>query len=147
VELAGTTVKRASLHNVEEIERKDVRVGDLVIVEKAGKIIPHIVRVEKHERKGSLRKFVFPTHCPECKTQLVKDEGGVYIRCPNELCPAQIKERLRYFATRNAMDVEGLGDKLVDQLVTSGAVHTYGDLYRLDLDTLTNLERMGQKSS
>ncbi len=147
VELAGTTVKRASLHNADEIERKDVRIGDVVVVEKAGKIIPHIVRVEKAERKGSLRKFHFPTHCPECKTEVVKDSGGVYIRCPNPECPAQIKERLRYFATRSAMDIEGLGDKLVDQLVETGAVKNYGDLYRLDLDTLTNLERMGKKSS
>ena len=87
VELAGTIVRRASLHNADEIERKDVRVGDVVVVEKAGKIIPHIVRVEKHERQGHPRKFVFPTHCPECDTALVKDEGGVYIRCPNPRVP------------------------------------------------------------
>ncbi len=147
VELAGTIVKRASLHNADEIERKDVHIGDLVVVEKAGKIIPHIVRVEKAERQGHPRKFVFPTHCPECKTALVKDSGGVYIRCPNPECPAQVKERLRYFASRNAMDIEGLGDKLVDQLVETGAVKSYGDIYRLDLDTLENLERMGRKSS
>jgi DNA ligase (NAD+) len=147
VELAGTIVKRASLHNADEIERKDVRIGDTVIVEKAGKIIPHVVRVEKAEREGHPRKFVFPTRCPECHTALVKDEGGVYIRCPNLACPAQVKERLRYFASRNAMDIEGLGDKLVDQLVETGAVKNYGDLFRLDLDTLVNLERMGQKSS
>ncbi len=147
VELAGTIVKRASLHNADEIERKDVRVGDVVIVEKAGKIIPHIVRVEKAERQGHPRKFVFPTHCPACETKLVKDEGGVYIRCPNLECPAQVKERLRYFASRAAMDIEGLGDKLVDQLVETGAVKNYGDLYRLNLQTLVDLERMGQKSS
>jgi DNA ligase (NAD+) len=147
VELAGTIVKRASLHNADEIERKDVRIGDTVVVEKAGKIIPHIVRVEKAERQGHPRKFVFPSQCPECKTKLVKDSGGVYIRCPNPLCPAQLKERLRYFASRNAMDIEGLGDKLVDQLVETGAVKSYGDLYRLDIETLENLERMGRKSS
>ncbi len=122
-------------------------IGDVVVVEKAGKIIPHIVRVEKHERKGHPRKFVFPTHCPECETAVVKDEGGVYIRCPNPECPAQVKERLRYFASRNAMDIEGLGDKLVDQLVETGAVKNYGDLFRLDVDTLVELERMGRKSS
>jgi DNA ligase (NAD+) len=147
VELAGTTVSRASLHNADEIERKDIRPGDVVVVEKAGKIIPHIVRVEKAERQGHPRKFVFPTHCPECHTELVKDEGGVYIRCPNPQCPAQLKERLRYFASRNAMDIEGLGDKLVDQLVETGAVKSYGDLYQLDLKTLVDLERMGRKSS
>lgn len=147
VELAGTVVSRASLHNADEIDRKDVRVGDVVVVEKAGKIIPHIVRVEKHLRKGHLEKFHFPKHCPECHASLVKDEGGVYIRCPNPHCPAQLKERLRYFAGRNAMDIEGLGDKLVDQLVADGLVRSYGDLYRLTLEKLVDLERMGQKSS
>ncbi|HVC94921.1 MAG TPA: NAD-dependent DNA ligase LigA [Pirellulales bacterium] len=147
VELAGTTVSRASLHNADEIERKDVRVGDVVVVEKAGKIIPHIVRVEKHLRQGNLKKFHFPTHCPDCHAAVVKDEKGVYIRCPNPQCPAQLKERLRYFAGRNAMDIEGLGDKLVDQLVNDGLVKSYGDLYRLTLERLENLERMGRKSS
>jgi DNA ligase (NAD+) len=147
VELAGTTVSHASLHNADEIRRKDVRPGDVVVVEKAGKIIPHIVRVEKHERKGSLREFIFPTDCPECGTKLVKDEGGVYIRCPNLQCPAQVKERIRYYASRNAMDIEGLGDKLVDQLVGAGLVRSCGDLYRLSLDRLIPLERMGRKSS
>jgi DNA ligase (NAD+) len=147
VELAGTVVRRASLHNADEIERKDIRVGDVVIVEKAGKVIPHIVRVEKHERKEELEKFKFPTKCPECHTPLVKDEGGVYIRCPNVDCPAQARERIRYFATRNAMDIEGLGDKLVEQLVTEKLVRRYGDLYRLTAEQLTDLERMGKKSS
>ena len=147
VELAGTTVSRASLHNADEIERKDVRVGDVVVVEKAGKIIPHIVRVEKHQRTGRPRRFVFPAHCPQCQTPVVKDEGGVYIRCPNRYCPAQIKERIRYYASRHAMDIEGLGDKLVDQLVGKGLVRNYADLYRLELDQLTALERMGEKSA
>jgi DNA ligase (NAD+) len=147
VELAGTTVSRASLHNADEIERKDVRVGDIVIVEKAGKIIPHIVRVEKHQRKAGLKKYEFPENCPECKARLKKDAGGVIIRCPNPKCPAQLKERLRHYASRNAMDIEGLGDKLVDQLVTDDLVHGYGDLYRLNLDDLVKLERMGEKSS
>jgi DNA ligase (NAD+) len=147
VQLAGTTVSRASLHNAEEIERKDVRVGDVVVVEKAGKIIPHIVRVEKHERKGSPRKFVYATTCPACETPLVKDEGGVYIRCPNLDCPAQVRERVQYFASRNAMDIAGLGEKLVDQLVSSELVRTLGDLYRLTPEKLMELERMGRKSS
>ena len=147
VELAGTTVSRASLHNAEEIQRKDVRVGDVVVVEKAGKIIPHVVRVEVAERKGDLPKFKFPKKCPECGTPAVKDEGGVYIRCPNPQCPAQVKERIRYYASRNAMDIEGLGDKLVDQLVSQGLVAGYGDLYRLTPDKLMELERMGRKSA
>jgi DNA ligase (NAD+) len=147
VQLAGTTVSRASLHNADEIARKDIRVGDVVVVEKAGKIIPHVVRVEKHERTRELTAFVFPQTCPECATALVKDEGGVYIRCPNLDCPAQVKERLRHFASRNCMDIEGLGDKLVDQLVEQRLVSGYGDLYRLTLEPLVGLERMGRKSS
>ncbi|MCP4190696.1 MAG: NAD-dependent DNA ligase LigA [Planctomycetaceae bacterium] len=147
IELAGTTVSRASLHNAEEIERKDVRVGDVVVVEKAGKIIPHIVRVEKHERTESLPPFKYPIVCPECQTELVKDKGGVYIRCPNLYCTAQVKERVRYFASRNAMDIEGLGDKLVDQLVGGELIADYADLYRLTLDQLCELERIGEKSA
>jgi DNA ligase (NAD+) len=149
VEIDRTIVSRVSLHNADEIQRKDVRVGDMVLVEKAGRIIPHIVRVEKHERKSDLPVFEFPTHCPECETELVKDAGGVYIRCPNLACPAQVKERIRYFASRKAMDIEGLGDKLVDQLVSGGLVASYGDLYRLkDRKTdLLSLERMGEKSA
>jgi DNA ligase (NAD+) len=147
VQLAGTTVSRASLHNADEIRRKDIREGDVVIVEKAGKIIPHIVRVERHERKQDLPPWEFPDCCPECGTTLVKDEGGVYIRCPSLSCPAQLKERLRYFASRNCMDIEGLGDKLVDQLVDGDLVRGYADLYRLTAEQLIPLERMGKKSS
>ncbi|HTN75685.1 MAG TPA: NAD-dependent DNA ligase LigA, partial [Pirellulaceae bacterium] len=147
VQLAGTVVSRASLHNADEIVRKDIRPGDTVIVEKAGKIIPHIVRVEAHLRTQDLPKFAFPTNCPACDTQLVKDEGGVYIRCPNLNCPAQVKERLRFFATRNAMDIEGLGDKLVDQLVNEKLVAKYSDLYTLASERLQQLDRMGKKSA
>lgn len=147
IALAGTTVSRASLHNAEEIQRKDIRVGDWVVVEKAGKIIPRVVRVEKQKRTGELAEFAFPTHCPNCQTLLVKDTEGVYIRCPNFQCPAQVKERIRFFASRPAMDIEGLGDKLVDQLVSLGCVKSYGDLYRLTAEQLESLERMGKKSS
>jgi DNA ligase (NAD+) len=147
VELANTIVSRASLHNAEEIERKDIRVGDTVIVEKAGKVIPHIVRVETHLRPEGAKPFKFPTKCPECDTTLEKDEGGVYIRCPNLICPAQLRERLRYFASRSAMDIEGLGDKLVDQLVSSNLVKEFADLYKLTAEQLADLERMGKKSA
>lgn len=147
VQLAGTTVSRASLHNADEIERKDVRVGDIVVVEKAGKIIPHIVRVEKQERKTALPKFVFPTVCPECKAKLVKDEGGVYVRCPSDVCPAKVRERIRYFASRNAMDIDGMGDKIVAQLVNSGLVRDYADLYALTQEQLQGLERLGSTSA
>jgi DNA ligase (NAD+) len=147
VELAGTTVTRASLHNADEIERKDIRVGDVVIVEKAGKIIPHIVRVEKHLRTTELPRYEFPQRCPECNGEVRKDEEGVYVRCVNQECPAQLRERIRFFASRGAMDIEGLGDKLVDQLVAAGLVKTYGDLYRLTAEQLMDLERMGKRSA
>ena len=147
VEIAGTKVSRASLHNADEIERKDVRVGDVVVVEKAGKIIPHIVRVEKHERKKSLRRYVFPEKCPECGNELRRDEGGVYIRCPSPECPAQLRERIQYYTSRNAMDIEGMGERLIEQLVQGKLVRRYGDLYRLEFDQLMTLERMGKKSS
>jgi DNA ligase (NAD+) len=147
VELAGTIVRRASLHNADEIARKDVRIGDVLVVEKAGKVIPHVVRVEKHLRKGHLPAWEFPTECPECGTGLVKDEEGVYIRCPNVDCPARCRERLRFFASRGAMDIEGLGDKLVEQLVATGLVKDYADLYGLTVEQLEPLERMGEKSA
>jgi DNA ligase (NAD+) len=147
VQIAGTTVSRVGLHNVEEIARKDIRIGDTIVVEKAGKIIPHVVRVEKHLRPDGSQEFVYPTHCPACGTKLEKDEGGVYIRCPNYFCPAQLGERLLYFASRSAMDIEGLGEKLAYQLVESGLVRDFGDLYGLDEATLTGLERMGKKSA
>ena len=147
VELAGTTVSRVSLHNNDEIERKDIRIGDWVVVEKAGKIIPHIVRVEKHRRTTDLPQYQFPTHCPECDSLLQRDNDGVYIRCVSKECPAQWRQRLRYFATRDCMDIEGLGEKLVNQLVDSGMVQSFGDLYSLTLEKLMSLDRMGKKSA
>lgn len=147
VQLAGTTVSRASLHNAEEIERKDVRVGDWVVVEKAGKIIPHIVRVELHRRESELPPYAFPTTCPECETLLVKDEGGVYIRCNNSACPAKLRQQLRYFAGRSAMDIDGLGEKIVDQLVDAGFVASYADLYRLQKEQLLTLEGFGDRKA
>jgi DNA ligase (NAD+) len=147
VVIAGSTISRVSLHNVEEIARKDVRIGDTIVVEKAGKVIPHVVRVEKHLRPDDAREFIYPTHCPACNTKLEKDAGGVYIRCPNFSCPAQLGERLIYFASRSAMDIEGLGEKLAYQLVESGLVNDFGDLYELTEDQLLQLERMGKKSA
>jgi DNA ligase (NAD+) len=147
VELAGTIVRRASLHNADEVARKDVRVGDVLVVEKAGKVIPHVVRVEKHLREKRLSVWHPPTECPECGTPLVKDPDGVYIRCPNVDCPARCRERIRFFASRGAMDIEGLGDKLVEQLVATGLVRHYADLYALEVERLEPLERMGKKSA
>ncbi|MFN9606190.1 MAG: NAD-dependent DNA ligase LigA, partial [Planctomycetota bacterium] len=147
VQLAGTTVSRASLHNQDEIERKDVRVVDWVVVEKAGKIIPHIVRVEKHRRQGNPPAWEFPTRCPECDAPLHRDATGVYIRCTSKNCPAQWRQRLRYFASRDCMDIEGLGEKLVNQLVDAQLVNSYADLYALKIEQLMSLERMGKKSA
>jgi DNA ligase (NAD+) len=147
VELAGTTVRRASLHNAEEILRKDIRVGDVLVVEKAGKVIPHVVRVEKHLREGDLPQWHFPTECPECGTPAERDPEGVFIRCPNVDCPARCRERIKFFASRGAMDIEGLGDKLVEQLVATGLVKDYADLYGLQAAQLEPLERMGEKSA
>ncbi len=147
VQIAGTMVSHVSLHNSQEIERKDVMIGDTIVVEKAGKIIPHVVRVEKEKRTGSEKRFQFPSQCPTCSGEIVKDEGGVYLRCVNPSCPAQLKERLRFWAHRDAMDVEGLGEKLIDQLVDTDVVKGIPDLYRLALEKLVALERMGEKSA
>lgn len=130
-EIAGTTVSRSSLHNFDELRRKDIRIGDVIIMEKAGKIIPHVVRAEKHLRKEELPEFPLPTECPVCHAPAVKDPDTVYWRCVNPDCPAQIKEKIRYFATRGAMDITGLGDKNVDKLVDSGLVCSFADIYRL----------------
>lgn len=149
IEIDRTTVSRASLHNRDEIHRLGVRIGDWVVVEKAGKIIPHVVRVEEHRRDGSEKEFEFPHHCPECHADVLQDEGGVYIRCQNPNCPAQLRERLRYFASRAAMDIEGLGTKLIEQLVDVGLLKGIADVYRLKdrRDDLLALERMGEKSA
>jgi DNA ligase (NAD+) len=149
VQVAGTTVRRASLHNADEIARKDVRVGDTVVIQKAGEIIPQVVRVEVEGRSGDEIPFVFPTHCPSCGAAAARAEGEVDFRCTNTPsgCPAQLKEWIRYFAGRDAMDVEGLGEKLIDQLVDQGLVRSLGDLYRLEEGTLADLERMGKKSA
>ncbi|MDG2470748.1 MAG: NAD-dependent DNA ligase LigA [Pirellulaceae bacterium] len=147
VQLAGTTVSRASLHNAEEIQRLDVRLSDTVVVEKAGKIIPHIVRVEKHHRKPGAIPFAFPTRCPACDSELHKDEDGVYIRCLNRHCEKKIMEQIRYFASRDAMDIEGLGEKVVEQLVATKRVRAFGDLYRLTVTDIESLDRMGEKSA
>lgn len=140
VNIADTTVSRASLHNADEIERLDVREGDLVVVEKAGKIIPKVIRVEKHLRTEDLPVFRFPQHCPVCREPLTRDEGGVYIRCTNPTCPAQLQQRLVYYASRTGMDIDGLGDKIVDQLVQQNLVASVADLYRLTAEQL--IERL-----
>ncbi|HKM56845.1 MAG TPA: NAD-dependent DNA ligase LigA, partial [Isosphaeraceae bacterium] len=149
VRLGGTTVKRATLHNAEEIARKDIRVGDAVVIQKAGEIIPQVVRVEHAARDGSEVPYVFPTHCPNCGAPVVRDPHEVDYRCSNppSACTEQLKGRLRYFAHRDAMDIDGLGEKLIEQLVSGGLVRNLADLYRLEVPTLAELERMGKKSA
>lgn len=139
VNIADTTVSRASLHNADEIERLDVRIGDQVVVEKAGKIIPKVIRVEKHARTEDLPAYNFPTQCPVCDQTLVRDEGGVYIRCVNPSCPAQLRQRLIYFGSRSGMDIDGLGEEVVDLLLQKGLVSGYADLYKLRVEQLAEL--------
>ncbi len=148
VELAGTTVRRASLHNFDQVQRLDVRVGDVVTVEKAGEIIPQVVAVDLSRRPDGAAPIVPPASCPECGGEVVRDEGGVYLRCINPTCPAQLVERLRFFCGRDQMDIEGAGEVLVAQLVSAGLAHTVADLFRLHQkrDALLALERMGEKS-
>jgi DNA ligase (NAD+) len=149
VQLAGTIVKRASLHNADEIVRKDVRIGDTVVIEKAGEIIPQVVRVETEAREGSERPYRFPRKCPSCGGPVERKEGEADYRCANppSKCPDQLKECIRWYAHRDAMDIDGLGDKLIDQLVTRKLVRSLADLYRLDVETLAGLDRMGRKSA
>ncbi len=148
VKLAGTTVKRASLHNADFIESKDIRIGDTVVVEKAGEIIPYVVRSEPEARTGKEKKFQFPETCPSCGSPVERDKKGAFYRCTGgRKCTAQIKEVLRAFARRSAMDIEGLGEKIIEQLVDASLVNTIPDLYRLMLEQLVELERMGEKSA
>jgi len=145
--LSGTTVKRATLHNADEVERKDIRVGDTVRVEKAGEIIPQVLEVLKEGRTGKEKPFRMPKKCPVCGGPVVRLPDEVYHRCTNVECPAQIKERLRYYAHRNTMDIDGLGPAIIEQLVEEGLVKDFGDLYDLTLDDLVGLERMAEKSA
>ena len=147
VQLAGTTVKRASLHNFDELNRFGVRSGDTVIIEKAGEIIPQVMEVKKELRPVDTKPFELPTECPNCGSEVAKDEDGVYIRCLNPDCPGQLKERLKYFAGRGQMDIENLGTALIEQLVEAGLVKNFADLYKLKKPVLIELERMAEKSA
>lgn len=147
VQLAGTTVKRASLHNFDELNRLGVRCGDTVVVEKAGEIIPQVVEVKKNLRPVGTKPFKVPEKCPNCGSAVAKDENGVYIRCLNPDCLGQLKERLKYFAGRGQMDIENLGTALIEQLVEAGLVKNFADLYKLQKPELIELERMAEKSA
>jgi DNA ligase (NAD+) len=146
VVVSGSTVSRATLHNEEEIERKDIRIGDTVLIEKAGEVIPAVVGVRTELRTGREKKFRMPKHCPECGSAVVKDEGQVAVRCVNSQCPAQVRRRIEHFASRGAMDIEGFGEAVVNQLVQQKLLADVGDIYSLKSETLLELERMGEKS-
>lgn len=148
VQLAGTTVSRASLHNADEIQRKDIRVGDTIVVEKAGEIIPYVVRSVLEKRPANTEPFTFPDTCPACGTTIRRLEGEAAHRCPNAAgCPPQIRRRIEFFASRQCMDIENLGQAVVDQLVSNDLIHHIADLYRLRVDDLLPLERFAQKSA
>ena len=147
VQLAGTTVSNASLHNFDQVERVGVRVGDTILVEKAGEIIPQVVAVLHAKRRDDAKSIRPPKSCPACSQPAVRDEGGVYLRCTNPSCGAQLRRRLKFFAARSQMDIEDLGPALIDQLVHSGMVTDFADLYHLEADQLAALERMAAKSS
>jgi DNA ligase (NAD+) len=145
--VGGVTVSRATLHNEDELRRKDVRAGDWVFLRRAGDVIPEIVAVIPSRRSGAEVAFVFPTACPVCQSPVRRAEDGVIARCSNRACPAQLAGRLRHFASRTAMDIDGLGDKLCEALVEAGLVSSVDGLYGLTLESLQGLERMGEKSA
>lgn len=146
VRVAGTTVSRASLHNEDLIREKDIKLGDYVVIRKAGDIIPEVVNVILDRRTGEQQDFQMPTHCPECESELVRLEGEVALRCINPKCPAQIREGLIHFASRNAMNIDGLGEKVITQLFQKELIVDVADLYRLTKEQLLQMERMGEKS-
>lgn len=147
VQLAGTTVSRASLHNADRLQLLDVHIGDTAIVRKAGEIIPEIVSVLTELRPSDARRYWLPERCPECDTPVVRPEGDAITRCPNSACPARVRGQVEHWASRNALDIVGLGESLVEQLTRAGLVVSVADLYRLEVPDLMALERMGKKSS
>jgi DNA ligase (NAD+) len=145
--LAGTTVSRASLHNEDEIKRLNLKIGDWVLIEKSGEIIPQVLQIIESKRTGAETDYEFPKQCPVCGSDAVRPAGEAVTRCTNPDCPAKVKARILYFAARKAMDIEGLGDVLVEKLVDLGYVKDVADLYSLDMETISNLERMAEKSA
>ncbi len=146
VVVSGSTVARATLHNEEEIHRKDIRIGDIVVIEKAGEVIPAVIAAKAEARTGAEREFRMPATCPACGSEVFRDPEQVAVRCINVSCPAQVKRRLEHFAGRGAMDIEGLGEAMVEQLVGRGLANGIADIYLLDEEKLGSLERMGPKS-
>lgn len=147
VHIGGVTVRNASLHNMEEIARKDIRIGDTVVVERAGDVIPYVVKVITEKRSGQEQQFIMPTRCPACGAEVEREPGEAAYRCTGLACPAKLKESVKFFGARGAMDIEGLGEKLIDQLVDKGLIHDAGDVYTLTKEQLADLERMADKSA
>lgn len=147
VRVAGTIVRRASLHNEDLIREKDIHIGDFVVVKKAGDIIPEVVNVLTERRTGEEKEFIMPSHCPECGSELVRLEGEVALRCLNPACPAQIREGLIHFVSRDAMNIDGLGERVITQLFNKKLIHTFADIYTLTKEQLLSLERFGEKSA
>ncbi len=147
VKVAGSTVARATLHNLDEVRRKDIRIGDRVVLQKAGDVIPEVVRPIVERRTGTEREFAMPAACPVCGTAVVQDEGAVRIYCPNVACPARVSQEFGHFVGRGGMDIEGAGWKVLEQLVARGLITRRGDFYRLSIEDLESLERFGRKSA
>jgi len=147
VEVSGSTISRATLHNFDEVKRLGIKIGDRVFIEKGGEVIPQVIKPIPEKRTGEEKEIELPTECPVCHNRVVKDENGVAIRCPNVRCPAQVKERIIHFASRDAMDIEGLGEKWVDIFVEKKMLSDYGDIYYLKYEGLMELERMAEKSA
>ncbi len=147
VNIGGVSVRRATLHNEDEIQRKDIRIGDTVLVQRAGDVIPEIVKVIDAKRTGEEKIFNMPVSCPVCGSEVIREKGEAALRCINAGCPAQVKERIKHFAAKGAFDIEGMGDKLVDQMVNNGYLMSYADIFILDKEKLQTLERMGPKSA
>ena len=147
VRVGGVTVTRSTLHNWDEIERKDIRIGDTVVIERAGDVIPHVVAVVTEKRTGEERRFPIPEKCPACGSTVVREEGEVAARCVSLSCPAQVQEKIIHFASRGGMDIEGLGEKNVALLHSTGLITRFEDIYRLKKADLLQLPRFAEKSA
>jgi len=147
ISVGGVTISSASLHNMDEVERKDIRIGDMVLVERAGDVIPYVVKAIQDERTGAERKFRMPARCPVCGAPVIREEGAAAFRCIGMRCSAQLREMVRHFASKQALDIDGLGEKLVGQLVERGLVQDVADLYSLTEEQLVGLDRMAAKSA
>jgi DNA ligase (NAD+) len=147
VRIGGVTVSRSTLHNWDEMERKDIRIGDTVVVERAGEVIPHVVMVVKEKRTGKEKPFPMPEKCPACGSKVVREEGEVAVRCISLNCPAQVQEKILHFTSRAAMDIEGLGEKNVELFYSQGLVHNFVDIFKLRKEDLLKLPRFAEKSA